>query len=143
MVSLVNARETIYQAFQTAWTAAFVTPPTFTTDNEVFEPPVDAAWVRMVVRHDGSTLECIGGTGDGGMNTYQRTGRVIMQVFTPLNQGTREADTLAQAARAIFEGTTLSSNAIRFNNVVLREIGPDGSWYQINLEAAFQYDERK
>lgn len=139
MVTLVNARETIYQAFQTAWGA---TSP-ITHDNESFEPPVDTAWVRMVVRHDGSTLECIGGAGDGGMNTYQRTGRVIMQVFTPLDQGTREADTLAQTARAIFEGTTLSSNAIRFNNVVLREIGPEGSWYQINLEAAFQYDERK
>lgn len=139
MVSLVDAREAMYQAFETAWGATSA----FTHDNENFDPPVNAPFVRMVVRHDGSTLEAIGGAGDGGMNLYQRTGRVLLQVFGRLDKGTREADTLAQAARAIFEGTTLSSNAIRFNNVVLREIGPEGSWYQINLEAAFQYDERK
>lgn len=139
MVSLVDARETIYQAFITAWGA---TSP-ITLDNEAFQPPADTAWVRMAVRHNVSTLECIGGSGYGGMNSYQRAGIVFLQVFTPLNQGTREADTLAQAARAIFEGKTFSSNAIRFNNVVVREIGPDGSWFQVNLEADFQYDERK
>jgi hypothetical protein len=139
MVTLVVARETIYQRFVTAWgaTSAFV------FDNEDFAPPTDAPWVRMVVRHDGSSLECIGGNGAGGFNTYQRTGRAIVQVFGRLDKGTLEADSLAQAARAIFEGTTLSNNIIRFNNVVVREIGPDGSWYQINVEAFFQYDERK
>ena len=77
------------------------------------------------------------------MNSFMRTGLCFVQVFVPIDQGTRQADTLAQAARAIFEGINLSSNAIRFNNVVLREVGPDDAWYQINLEAAFQYDERK
>lgn len=139
MVNLVDARETMYQRFETAWGATSAK----TFDGEDFTPPINTAWVRFTVRHDGSTLECIGGTGAGGFNTYQRTGRCIIQVFSPLNKGTREADTLAQAARAIFEGTTLSSNAIRFNNVVVREIGPDGAWYQINVEAAFQYNERK
>ena len=93
-----------------------------------------------MVRHDGSSLEAIGGVGN---NKYERTGRATIQVFTPLNQGTEEADTLAQTARAIFEGITLSSNAIRFNNAVVREIGPDDGWYQINVEAFFQYNERK
>lgn len=139
MVNLVDARETMYERFRVVWGATSA----YTFDSEDFEPPVDTAWVRFAVRHDGSTLECIGGSGDGGFNTYQRTGRVVIQVFTPINEGTREADTLAQAARAIFEGTTLSGNVIRFNNVVVREIGPDGAWYQINVEAAFQYDERK
>lgn len=138
MVSLVNARETIYQAFETAWGS--LSPYTF--DNEDFTPPENAPWVRVAVRHDGSTLECIGGSQAGGFNTFQRTGRAVVQVFGRLNKGTREADTLAQAARAIFEGTTLA-NAIRLTNAVIREIGPDGAWYQINVEAFFQYDERK
>lgn len=139
MVTLVNARETLYQRFVTAWGATSA----FTFDNEDFTPPVDTPWVRFSVRHVGSTLELIGGTGAGGFNTYQRIGFALIQVFVPVNDGLREADTLAQAARAIFEGTTLSGNTIRFNNVVIREIGPDGAWYQINVEAAFQYDERK
>jgi hypothetical protein len=139
MVTLVDARETIYQRFATAWGATSA----FTFDNEAFTPPVGLPWVRVSVRHLGSTLESIGGTGVGGMNSFMRVGRCFIQVFVPVDQGTRQADTLAQAARAIFEGVTLSNNTIRFNNVVLREIGPDEAWYQINLEASFQYDERK
>lgn len=136
MVTTLQARRDIVQEFIDEWGA---TSP-FTVDNEVFTPPAGAAWVRIVVRHDGSTLEAIGGVGN---NKYQRTGRAVIQVFTPINQGVEEADSLAQAARAIFEGITLSSNAIRFNDGVIREIGPDGEWYQVNVEAFFQYDERK
>ncbi len=139
MVTLVQARRDMYQKFVDDWGATSI----FTFDNEKFDHPTNEAWVRFAVRHDGSNLEAIGGTGAGGFNKYQRTGRVTIQVFTPVNQGTEEADTLTQAARAIFEGTTLSSNAIRFNNVVIRELGPDDGWYQVNVEAAFQYDERK
>lgn len=139
MVSLVDARETIYQRFATQWGA---TSP-YTFDNEAYDPPVNSAWVRVVVRHQVSTLEAIGGSGQGGLNLYQRRGSCVIQVFTPANQGVRNADTLAQTARAIFEGITLSSNAIRFNNVDIQEIGESDNWYQVNVEAEFQYDERK
>ncbi len=139
MVSLVDAREAIYERFRVQWGA---TSP-YTFDNETYEPPANAAWVRVAVRHNASRLEAVGGMGYGGLNKFMRSGRVFIQVFTPVNKGTREADTLAQTARAIFEGITISSNAIRFNNAVVREIGPDGSWYQINVECAFDYDERK
>ncbi len=139
MVTLVDARETMYQKFVDDWGA---TSP-FTFDNEDYKPAADTAWVRVAVRHNSSSLEAIGGTGAGGFNKFMRSGRVFIQVFTPIDQGTNEADTLAQAARAIFEGVTLSSNAIRFNNVIIREIGPDGSWYKINVECLFDYDERK
>lgn len=139
MVSLLEARRDMYDEFSTEWGAT--SPVTY--DNEAYDPPAGTAWVRFSVRHENSTLEAIGGLDDGGFNKYQRVGRAFVQVFTPLNQGTEEADTLAQTARAIFEGTTLTSNAIRFNDVIVREIGPDGPWYQINVEALFQYDERK
>jgi hypothetical protein len=139
VVSLVDARETIYQRFVTQWGATSA----YTFDNENYDPPVATPWVRLAVRHRDSILEAIGGTGTGGMNRYQRSGVCQIQVFTPVNQGTRQSDTLVQAARAIFEGITLASNAIRFNNVDITEIGPDGSWYLVNVDAAFQYDERK
>ena len=139
MVSLVDARETIYQRFVTQWGATSA----YTFDNEAYDPPVNTPWVRVAVRHLISRLNAIGGTGQGGFNLYQREGECVIQVFIPSNQGTRTADTLAQAARAIFEGVTLASNAIRFNNVEIREIGESDNWYQVNVEAEFQYDERK
>lgn len=139
MVTLVDARETVYQRWIDQW--GVTTPTTF--DSEKFVPPEGLAWVRVAMRHSGSRLEAIGGTGAGGMNKFQRRGAVFIQIFTPINKGTREGDTLAQAARAVFEGITLSSNSIRFTNAVVREVGPDGPWYQHNVEAQFNYDERK
>lgn len=139
MVTLVDAREAIYERWRVQWAATSA----YTFDGEKFIPPEGAAWVRVAVRHQTSTLEAIGGAGYGGMNRYQRGGAVFIQIFTPSNDGTRDGDTLAQQARAVFEGITLSSNAIRFNNAVVREVGPDGPWYQHNVEAQFLYDERK
>jgi hypothetical protein len=139
MVSLVDARETIYQRFVAQWGATSA----FTFDNENYDPPANTPWVRLAVRHRSSTLEAIGGSGYGGLNLFQRTGVCQIQVYTPLNQGTRQSDTLVQTARNIFEGVTLASNAIRFTNVNIVEIGPDDSWYVVNVDADFQYDERK
>lgn len=139
MVSLVNAREEIYQRWATQW--GTTTPYTFA--NEGYAPPVGTPWVSVNVIHTVSTLEAIGGRGYGGMNLYQRQGLCNMRVFVPQDQGIRTADTLAQQARNIFEGVTLGTNAIRFNNVEIREIGPVDSWFVIEVDAAFQYDERK
>jgi hypothetical protein len=136
MVTLAVAREVIYQKWVDDWGATSL----FTFDNEKYNPPSGSAWARVGVRHRGSALESIGGAGN---NNYQRTGVLFVQVFTPIDQGVSEADSLSQAARAIFEGITLSNNAIRFNNAVIREVGSDGSWYQVNVECEFQYDERK
>lgn len=139
MVSLVDARETIYQRFATQWGATTA----YVFDNEKFEPPVATSWVRVAVRHRNSTLEAIGGPGLGGLNTFQRTGVVSIQVFVPLDSGLRGADTLAQQARAIFEGTTLASNSIRFTNSDVFEAGPSNGWFLVTVLVQFQYDERK
>jgi len=139
MVTLVDARETIYQRWATLW--GTTTPYTFA--NEGYDPPVGTSWISFNVIHTASRLEAIGGRGYGGMNLYERRGICAIRIFVPQNQGIRTADTLAQQARAIFEGVTLASNAIRFTNVDIREIGPVDSWFVIELDAAFQYDERK
>ncbi len=139
MVSLVDARETIYQRWATQW--ASTTPYTFA--NEAYEPAVQTAWVSVNVFHTASRLEAIGGRGYGGMNLYERQGICTIRIFVPQDQGIRAADSLAQQARSIFEGVTLASNAIRFTNVDIREVGPADSWFVIELDAAFQYDERK
>lgn len=139
MVSLQVAREAIYQRFATEWAAT----TQYSFDNEEFDPTDGTPWALLYVRHRFSTLECIGGLGNGGFNTFQRVGTVTIRIFVPLDEGVDQADTLAQQARAVFEGVTLSSNAIRFSSVDVREEGPSGGWYSITVEAPFQYDERK
>jgi hypothetical protein len=142
MVTQTQARKDIYSKFITDWEAGPDTVKTF--DNEKLPTyPEQASWVRFSVQHTASELEAIGGVQDGGFNKYLRRGIAFLQIFTPLDQGPYAADVLVDAFRTIFEGVTLPANQIRFYNVIPREIGPSEAWYQVNVEAVFQYDQRK
>lgn len=136
MTTLNEARGRIYQDFATAWGATSA----LTFDNEDFSPPAGLPWVRLAVRHESAQQESLG---EPGARKFERLGRVFVQVFTPLDTGAATADNLASAARAVFEGKTLTPENIRFHAVTVREIGPDGAWYQVNVEAQFSYTETK
>lgn len=137
MTTLNEARGRIYQDFVTAWGA---TSP-FTFDNEEFDPPnPPAAWVRLTVRHNTSQQESLG---PAGRRKYERGGSVFVQCFTPLDSGVSAADNLATVVRSTFEGKTLTPENVRFTEVIVREIGPDGEWYQMNVEAVFTYTETR
>lgn len=138
MATLTEAREAIYDRFLTNYTA--LPAASIDADNEEFSPPAGAAWARLSVRHTGSVQESLGGI---GYRKFTRIGSTFVQIFTPLNQGASEADTLAQAARVILEGVSLVGNTIRFTNVVVREIGPSDGWYLVVVEAFFEYTETR
>lgn len=135
MTELSAARETLYEAFKDAWVAQ--SAPYF-FDNEVATPDA-AGWLRLVVRHRSGEQETLGPIGS---RKFERVGSVIVQVFTPLDEGTSVSDTLVDLVREVFEGKTLSG--IRFAGVTTREIGPTvDKWYQVNVDAPFNYDETK
>lgn len=129
MTTLNEAKEAITDRFVTLWGS---TSP-FTFDNEAFTKP--PTWVRLVVRHTGSNQETLGRVLN---RKYNRQGSIFIQVFTPIDQGTQQADNLAQTARDIFEG--VSFNGIYANDAIIREVGPEGDWYQINVEILFFYE---
>ena len=135
MTTLSEAKEAIYLAFETAWTPTGVA---FTFDNEEFDPPESVAWARLSVRHTASSQETLGKVGN---RKFARLGSVFVQVFTPIDQGTAQADSLATTARETFEGVSLVGTTVRFQDVVVRETGPEGKWYQTLVEANFEYDE--
>ena len=136
MTTLPEAREAIYEEFATGWG----TLTEYTLDNEKFEPPKHDPWARVSVRHTDGGQETLGTVGS---RKFSRTGSVFVQIFTPENSGLSGADALLPIARAIFEGSRITQTTIRFLNVVAREIGLDGKWYQTMVEAAFEYDETK
>ena len=136
MTTLNEARGAIYTAFAAGWGATSV----FTRDNENFNPPVNAVWARLTVRHDDRSQESLGGL---GRRKFESVGSVIVQCFSPLDTGATSADTLAETAQGIFEGKTLTPEGIRFTSSVIREIGPTDDWYMINVEAFFTYTETK
>jgi len=134
MTTLNEAREAIYGVFVAVWTEPY------TLDNERFDPPDDAAWARLTVRHTGGTQETLG---PAGSRKFARTGSCFVQIFVPTDQGVQELDTLATLAREAFEGVSIAGTTVRFQNVVLRESGPDKKWYGAVIEAEFEYDETR
>ena len=136
MTTQTVAREAIYQRFVTAWGSTSA----FTFDNEQFTPPAGAAWVRLTVRHRESKQATLGQT---GQRNFNRRGAAIFNIFVPQNMGVEDADTLVQSVRNSFEGVTVSPPDLYFYETVVREVGPDGAYNLINVEALFEYDERK
>lgn len=143
MTTRAQAREALYQAFVDGWTP---TGFSFTFDNEAFTPPENLPWARFSVRHAGSAQESLGGI---GFRKFLRTGVAITQIFTLAQQGSfspglMQADELSTLVRNIFEGNRLRSDrSLRIFEASIREIGPEGKWYQTQVEASFDYVERK
>ena len=129
-----GARELIYARFVTLWAATSA----YTFDNEKFEPTLGAAWVRLAVRHGVAGQETLG---PKPHRRYTRRGRIFLQIFIPRNQGIKEQDTIVRKFRELFEGESFSE--VDCTNVIHREIGPDGVWWQSQAEAAFSYYETK
>lgn len=136
MATLPQARERIYERFVAAWGSTSA----FCFDNEKFDPPTGAEWVRVSVRHRASVQDSLG---EPGLRKFERIGAVFVQCFVPLDKGLSAADNLATAARNVFEGRTFNPEAIHFFDAATRELGPDGAWYQVNVEASFIYHETK
>lgn len=98
------------------------------------------AWARPRVRH------ASGGDGSlaGGLGTksYDRTGVLLVQVFTSAGAGLVEGHALAKIVADAFDGVRTASG-VWFRNVRLAEVGPDGEWFQLNISVDFAYDEVK
>ena len=134
-VTLNEAREAIYQRFADN-TALAVSAYTF--QSEDFQSPTDAPWARLIVNHEAGVQDSLGPIGS---RKYLRRGRVLVQLFGPVDQGLRALDLLADATRDIFEGTRFSG--LYFISADVRESGQDGEWYQLTVDAPFDYQETK
>ena len=101
-------------------------------------PNGDTAWARAILRHTTGGQSSL--MDNGGKHRYTRSGLLIVQIFTPMGDGLKKADTLSTAFRDAVEGVT-TVNGVWFNNVRINEVGRDGEWYQTNVLADFRYDE--
>lgn len=134
MTTLNQAKDITLKAFAASWDG--VKCP-YVGDNESFDKP-KAPWARIVVRNTAGGQHTLG---PEGTRVYRRIAHVLIQIFTEKGKGTKEADTLAQAAIAIFEGKKI--NGLCFNDGLAREIGSDGEWYTVVVDVTFDYDETK
>lgn len=135
MTTLLEAREVMYQAFETGIGAT-----AHCYDNEQFTPPAGAIWTRLSVRHLLGEQETLGETGN---RKFARTGLVLVQVFTPVDTGVRVTDTLVTTIRNIFEGKHFSGvgYTIWLRGGTTRELGIDDGYWQTIVEIPFYYNE--
>lgn len=103
-------------------------------DNVPGDPPSETPWVRLTIAEGDSFQVSLGST-----RRFRDTGVAIVQVFTALGSGDGEAREIADDVQAIFKGITVSG--VIFRKPRAARIGPDGSFYQMNVTIPFQADE--
>ena len=103
-------------------------------------PDTDRPWARGVILHAAGGPASL--SGPIGQARYARGGIAVFQVFTVLGGGTQAAYALAQQVTDAFDGRR-GPNGVYFRATRIREIGPDGSWFQLNVQTDFDYEEVK
>ncbi len=130
-----EAVEAIVQHFEDEWGDT-----TYISDNEEDVPSIDTTWVRITVRHQVSAQKSLG---EPGHRLYNRGGSVFLQIFNPVNDGTRNMNLIVDQARPIFEGVRLFSAGVDFTNGIFRELGIIDGWNAGIIEWPFNYDQRR
>lgn len=144
--TLKAARTAILQRWVDEWVVGADARTAYTFENEKSAPPEavaaaafgtdTGAWVRLTVRNTFSQQETLGPPGG---RKYERRGDIHIQIFVPVDRGTADADTLAMAARAVYEGAKFGGIACYAG--LPKEVGPDGRWFQVNVVIPFTYFE--
>lgn len=99
----------------------------------------DAPWGRLTIKLTDSEQRTLA---EQGGRRFTRMGEAVVQVFVPAGErGLERARALGMVALNAFEG--ISFGGVRFVRVRPKDIGPDGPWYQFNVEVSYEFDEVK
>jgi hypothetical protein len=132
-----NFRVTVTGTFSAFWFGqTLIAEP-----NELFDPnniglaDVDA-FVRIAIQHDSDGRTLVSAS-EGVQGVYQQTGVIAWEVRVRVNQGAGVAYLLADSILEWLEKQPIPETILKSRD--LQEIGPDGSWYQINVSVRFVY----
>lgn len=147
MTTLNEARTDVYTRFTAEWVSGSAPLTPYCFDNEKFDPPKDAnggaaTWARCSVRSMPGGQETLGRPGN---RKYTRQAIVRVEVYTPPGSGLQPADTLVQAALAMFEGRSLLGSTIKLYDASSAEVGlvDEGRWFLSTIQVYFDYEEVK
>lgn len=133
-MGLAQAREVVYQHFVSEWNVA---NGSFCLDEEIFNPPTAAVWLRVVVRMDQEMQDTLGQEGNRRFRSY---GRVLVQVFGPPASGTRAIGTAADLVAAVFRGKRLSGTVAFISGVSITEMPTVNGFAGMLVNAPFEFD---
>ena len=133
-----QARDDLLELVYNAWSPTGYTM--LWPDKPGEKPSTAVPWARTTLQHN------LGGQASlaavGGQRRWSRRGFLFVQIFTPAGEGLSQAYPLAKIVADALEGAS-TFHGVWLRDVALREVGPDGDWFRVNIEAEFNYDEVK
>lgn len=90
-----------------------------------------SSWVRLTIQHGASFT-----AGIGSEPCVRRSGLVMLQIFTPINSGSRPAAMLADSLAAHFEYYQAGHFSTQAASV--QRIGPQDDWYLYVVSVPFR-----
>ena len=123
-MNLENLRQDIEVYLSTNFTAHPIR-----YENVPFTIPDNTPWVSCHIKRGGLTQEEFANTG------YEVFGVLILQVFTPLNKGMNESNTISDSLATLFERVNVGT--VWFSHPDINDVGPDNNWYQVNISIPF------
>jgi len=92
-----------------------------------------SSWVRLTIQHGASFT-----AGIGSDPCVRRSGLVMLQIFTPINSGSRPAAMLADSLAQHWE--YWQQGNIETQAASVQRVGQDDDYYQYNVSLSFRAD---
>lgn len=130
-----EARDVLSGFVKTTWDSA-TSSALLLYDNQDGDRPADPTlFGRLTIQNVASSAAALGAV------MFRRMGLLSVQVFVPQDSGTQLADQTAEALVEALEGVGPSTlENIWLRDIGMREVGPDGTYHQVNVEAEFTFD---
>ena len=123
------------------WVAASLTAGNLVYDDIVVNnlPGANQTWARLNLKNTESRQSSLADYTSKAI--FSRTAILTIQLFTPRKTGKTESDRVGQILLDMFERK--KADCIWFRDVRIREIGNDGSFFNINVIVDVLYDQVK
>jgi hypothetical protein len=135
-MSVVATRNTLFDRFKAQWDAGAYSAVTVAWPNKKFTPPDNASFVRVLYFPVAARQASLAGTSN---RLWRHTGLVTVECFAPIDDDTEDALGMADHVVSIFRGQTLSG--VRCRAPEPNVIGPQGSFYQVNVSTPIEYND--
>lgn len=122
-------REAIETRFAVQW--AGQTPVSY--DNSAFNIPQNTPWVRLTILNGESQNASV------GTSHLRHIGIISVQVFVPVDSGTRQARLLANSVSTIFDNQRFAGIQCRVSSI--QRGGDQDGWHMTIVNTPFRRDE--
>lgn len=136
-MTIQAARDALSTLAKALWDAAAPGAPLLYDNTKDQKPPQNATlWGRLHIQHDGADRVTLGA---GAAALHRSRGQLFVQVFGPPATSTLVVEQTVDQLVVGFQNAG-GVDSIRFASVGPKDVGPDGTFYQMNCELKFSYD---